>query len=407
MWILKIVQTVLKIKQPQSALLNGSARKKKKMRKRGRQRELWKKEPARNRVIGYIQVEGKPSRRPVLARMDELDELSEQEVALLLSERYKLALAKHEAQTTQKLPTSKSDFEWAKKTFMEGKLWESDNNRKDVQQALDKFQQIVGNFELAGWESKINKRFVKHCIELDRAESTIHKNQRSVQACFNWIAREYPEVLPRKIEIEKISIEILKKQPDGEPQSWSKEQVACYFAEIEKGTSTDMRIFMLARYGIMRLSEIWSLPLSRIDLKRETIQIDHVKDYPKQGKKVKLKKKQKRKLDIHPKLLAFLRKDLLARFPEEVHYLDCETGEPSYQDKNSITARMRRFRNKAGLTGDPLHQLRRTGITEMLDAGMPLSKVSAMAGHQNEQTTLNNYVNRRALDGKDVIAAIG
>ena len=369
-----------------------------------RPKNLWKKEPKRNRVIGYIHIEGAPAKRPVLARMDELEELNEQQVAMLLTERYKLALAKLEAERT--LPKSETDFAWAVETFMKGKLWESDSNKREVQTSLDKFSQLVGNFELVSWESGLNKRFVEACRARNFSDSSVHKHQRSVQACFNWITREYPDVLPRPIKLEKVSIEILVKQPDGEPTSWSLDQVARYRAEIAKGTEMDMRIFMLARYGIMRLSEIWSLPLSRIDLKSEQINIDHVNDFPKEGKRVKTKKKQKRKVDIHPKLLAFLRKDLLARFPEELHYLDCGSGSPYYMDKNSITARMRMFRNKAGLTGDPLHCLRRTGITEMLDAGMPLSKVSAMAGHQNEQTTLNNYVNRRALDGKAVIAAI-
>ena len=375
------------------------------MRKRGRQRELWKKEPKRNRVIGYIQVEGKPSRRPVLARMDELEELSEQEVALLLSERYKLALAKHEA-VSARLPASKTTFQSATQTYLDEKIW-SEDDLKPYVTSFNKFVESCGDFELATWSNKLNQKFVNDCKKVNLAESTINKHQRHIQGAFNWLHEYRSDLLPNPIKIEKIAIHILKKQPDGEPTIWSTDEISHYRSEIERhGNLNHLRTFMLARFQIMRLSEIWSLPLSRMDLKDGFIVIDHVQDFPKEGKRVKVKKKQTRKIEVHPTLLQWLRYDKLARGPEEKWWLDNGQGRPAFIQKNSITAALRRFRNIAGLKGDPVHCFRRTGITEMLEGDAKAVKVMALAGHYSMDTTLGHYVNRSALEGSKALAKI-
>jgi len=375
------------------------------MKKRGRKRELWKKEPKRNRVIGYIQVEGKPSRRPVLASMDELEELTEQETALLLAERYKLALAKHE-EGRGRPPESKTSFKAATQTYLDEKVWADDNLNPYVT-SFNKFIDSCGDFELGTWSNKLNQKFINDCKKANLAESTINKHQRHVQGAFNWLHEYRPDLLPNPIKIEKIAVHILKKQPHGEPTIWSADDINRYRSAIERcGHLNHLRAFMLARFQIMRLSEIWSLPLSRMDLKEGFIAIDHVQDFPKEGKRVKVKKKQTRKIEVHPTLLQWLRCDKLARGLSEAWWLDDGNGNPAFIQKNSITAAFRKFRNLAGLEGDPIHCFRRTGITEMLEGDAKAVKVMALAGHYSMDTTLGHYVNRSALEGSKALAKI-
>jgi len=66
---------------------------------------------------------------------------------------------------------------------------------------------------------------------------------------------------------------------------------------------------------------------------------------------------------------------MLARTPDENWFLDNGHGRPAFAYSNSISAAFRKMRNIAGLKGDPLHCLRRTGITEMLANDVPAVKV--------------------------------
>ena len=97
---------------------------------------------------------------------------------------------------------------------------------------------------------------------------------------------------------------------------------------------------------------------------------------------------------------------MLARQPEEKWFLDDGYGRPAFAYSNSVSAAFRKLRNAAGLKGDPLHCLRRTGITEMLANDVPAVKVMALAGHYSIDTTLASYVNRSALEGSQALAKI-
>jgi len=367
-----------------------------------RPKKRWKVEKARNRVVGYIHREGKPAARPTLALLKELESLSEQEVSLLLAERYQKALLKYEG---GQIKISKTLFSSASRCYLEEKIWTG--STVEYETSFKKLMEAVGDFELATWDNSLNKRFVLACERQGLTESTINKHQRHLQSCFNWLAEFRSDLLGKPIKIQKQIVHTRIKQPNGEPTVWSADEINRYRFQVEQSGNGNLeRVYLLARYQIMRLGEIWSLPLSRIDLKNGFIEIHHVNDFPKPGKIVRVKKKQTRKIEIHPTLLQRLRYDMMSRNPGEQWFLDDGHGRPAYMVKGSICAAMRKLRDKAGLTGDPLHCLRRTGITEMLAAEVPAVKVMAIAGHRNIATTLGHYVNRSALEGSQALAKI-
>ena len=367
-----------------------------------RPKKRWKVEKARNRVVGYIHREGKPAARPTLALLKELESLSEQEVSLLLAERYQKALLKYEDGAKKVSPTR---FSVASQIYINEKIWSGDT--QPYESTFQKLIDIVGDFELAAWDNKLNKKFVQACEAKKLSDATINKHQRHLQSCFNWLHEYRDDLLEKPIKIQKKIITTRIKQPDGEPTVWSADQINTYRRVIDDtGNLNYMRVFMLARYQIMRLGEIWSLPIQRIDLKNGFIIIDNVQDFPREGKLFRVKKKQTRKIEIHPTLLQWLRYDMLARQPEEKWFLDDGHGRPAFAYSNSVSAAFRKLRNAAGLKGDPLHCLRRTGITEMLANDVPAVKVMALAGHYSIDTTLASYVNRSALEGSQALAKI-
>ena len=367
-----------------------------------RPRERWKIETTRNRVTGYIPNEDRPSSRPVLASMSELEGMREQEVAIFLAERYAKALALHQR---REVPRNKSTFRGATLTYLEEKLWEG--STEPYSQSFNKFLEATGDFKLSDRSNVLNKQFIDMCRNQGLADSTIHKHQRHIQGAFIWLSKHQPEILPRNIEIEKVQVRFKKKQPHGEPTVWSKEEKTLYHAQIVScGNVNHFRAYMLARYQIMRLSEFWSLPLERIDLDGGWIYIDNVQDFPHNGAYVKVKRKQARKIEIHPTAYDYMVKDLAARAPEEKWWLDNGKGKPAFLLRNSISCAFGKFRDAAGLSGDPLHCFRRSGITEMLDAEMMPVKVMALAGHHSMETTMGSYVNRNALEGSKTVAAI-
>ena len=367
-----------------------------------RPKKRWKVEEARNRVVGYIHREGKAAARPTLALLKELENLSEQEVSLLLADRYQKALLKYEGKAKK---VSATRFSVASQTYITEKIWSGDTKPYEV--TFQKLIDIVGDFEIAAWDNRLNKKFVQTCEKAGLSESTINKHQRHLQGCFNWLHEFRDDILEKPIKVQKQIIHTRIKQPNGEPTVWSADEINIYKDVIDgTGSINYTRVFMLARYEIMRLGEIWSMPLSRIDLKNGFIMIDNVQNFPKEGKMFRVKKKQTRKIEIHPALLQWLRYDMLARTPDENWFLDNGHGKPAFAYSNSISAAFRKMRDIAGLKGDPLHCLRRTGITEMLANDVPAIKVMALAGHYSIDTTLSSYVNRSALEGSQALAKI-
>ena len=98
------------------------------------------------------------------------------------------------------------------------------------------------------------------------------------------------------------------------------------------------------------------------------------------------------------KLYDFLNKDVLKRSDKEIWYLDDGNGGHWRTSPSALSRTFKWYRDELGLQGDPLHTLRKSGITEALDNGGALEKVAAWAGHSSTQVTLENYTDWENID---------
>ncbi len=66
-----------------------------------------------------------------------------------------------------------------------------------------------------------------------------------------------------------------------------------------------------------------------------------------------------------------------------------------------------KLRNRAGLPGVRLHDLRHFVATRMLAAGVPVPTVSGRLGHANSATTLNVYSHFLEASDREAAEALG
>jgi integrase len=264
--------------------------------------------------------------------------------------------------------------------------------------SLTYFIEANGNFPIGGYndlmelafENYLKKKMYRGKPLLD---TTINKHQGHVNAAFGWLYKK--KLIPKPIILEEIEC---TKQPT---HSWVKEKLkALEDLVFEVNDPHHIRIFMLARYALMRNSEIWSMPLTALDQKlaginmnRQIIQIRDVLPLD-----FRVKKRQGRNVKMGRKLYEFLNKDVLNRSDKEVWYLDDGKGGNWRTSPSALSRIFKWYRDELGLQGDPLHTLRKSGITEALDNGGALEKVAAWAGHSSTQVTLENYTDWENID---------
>ncbi len=75
----------------------------------------------------------------------------------------------------------------------------------------------------------------------------------------------------------------------------------------------------------------------------------------------------------------------------------------AYQDKSNLAKKWDRVVEDAGIPAVTRHDLRRTGITRALLAGMPPVAVQRIAGHAKITTTMDYYVEVEKQDLRDAM----
>lgn len=75
-----------------------------------------------------------------------------------------------------------------------------------------------------------------------------------------------------------------------------------------------------------------------------------------------------------------------------------------FADKSNTHKKWRRVVKDAGIAPVTIHDLRRTGITRALLAGMPLVSVKELAGHESIKTTERYYLAVSKQDKRDAVA---
>ena len=375
----------------------------------GRPRKLWSLDSAENH--GWMGRDHKDkdkygnAARFIIAKIHETEGKSEDELTTkdiqFLTVRYQERLAERRGEQAKEKLIKKED---SIQFLFDKYLWDFIQPRRSkgtftqYKGSLTYFIEANGNFPIGGYndlmelafENYLRKRTYRGKPLLD---TTINKHQGHVNAAFSWLYKK--KLIPKPIILEEIEC---TKQPT---HSWVKEKLkALEDLVFEVNDPHHIRIFMLARYALMRNSEIWSMPLTALDPKlaginmnRQIIQIRDVLPLD-----FRVKKRQGRNVKMGRKLYEFLNKDVLNRSDKEVWYLDDGKGGNWRTSPSALSRIFKWYRDELGLQGDPLHTLRKSGITEALDNGGALEKVARWAGHSSTSVTLENYTDWENID---------
>ena len=380
----------------------------------GRPRKLWSLDGTRwmGRDHQNLGLGGQASRF-VIATLKETQGISEETLSKkdiqLLHLRYQERLVESRGEKTKEKLVKKED---SIQFLFDRFLWDFIQPRRSratfiqYRASLGLWIQINGDHGIKAYNSLMELAFENHLKKMiyrgkPLLDTTINKHQRHVQGAFNWLKRK--KLIDESIFIEKIQY---TKQPT---HSWvnqndpvDKLRILKQFEElvISSGDPHHLRVYMLARYALMRASEIWSLPLiplsheyGGININRGIIQIRDVLPVD-----FKVKKRQGRNIKMGRKLFEYLKEDYSKRSNEEIWYLDSGEGKQWRAHPGALSMIFAKYRDQLGLTGDPLHTLRKSGITQALDAGGALEKVSKWAGHSSSDVTLNNYTDWDNID---------
>ena len=372
----------------------------------GRPRKLWSLDGTRwmGRDHQNLGLGGQASRF-VIATLKETQGISEKTLSKkdiqLLHLRYQERLVESRGEKTKEKLIKKED---SIQFLFDKYLWDFIQPRRSkgtftqYKGSLTYFIEANGNFPVGAYNDLMELAFENYLKKRTHRgkkllDTTINKHQGHVNAAFSWLYKK--KLIPHPILLEEIEC---TKQPT---HSWVKEKLkALEDLVFEVGNRHHIRIFMLARYALMRNSEIWSMPLIALDPKlaginmnRQIIQIRDVLPLD-----FKVKKRQGRNILMGKKLYEFLNQDVMSRAQKEAWYLDDGNGGHWRTSPSALSRTFRWYRDELGLKGDPLHTLRKSGITEALNNGGALEKIAAWAGHSSTQVTLENYTDWENID---------
>ncbi|MCB9715086.1 MAG: tyrosine-type recombinase/integrase [Myxococcales bacterium] len=136
------------------------------------------------------------------------------------------------------------------------------------------------------------------------------------------------------------------------------------------GPSTVAAIRLLLLTGARR-GEITALEWSMVDLERACLRLPDSKT----GAKV---------IPLSPPAVAVLRELRTARREDERYVCPCKAGDGPLQNLNGSWVRIR---ERAGLDGVRLHDLRHSAASDMLAAGLSLAEIAVILVHKSTQTT--------------------
>lgn len=260
----------------------------------------------------------------------------------------------------------------------------------EYKRGINAWIKINGDHSVSMINTESNTSFLRERIKDGVSDATIQKDQRHLNVFFMWLYSE--GLIPKEIKFRKRRVE--GKQPE-----IYREEDLERLADILQDHPQWMRIYMMARYAVMRSGEIWSLPLSRIDLRKRTITIGDVPEL-----EWTVKTRTRRAIPIGKNLYPFLEKDLGSRKQNERWFLDNGNGFPAYGSSWSLTQIFRRRCKQLGIVGPkPLHGIRSLGITKMLlDSGGRAELVASIAGH-SVAVMLKHYARITEEDSRGVI----
>ena len=138
----------------------------------------------------------------------------------------------------------------------------------------------------------------------------------------------------------------------------------------------DKALFGICLYGATRINEACTL------ITGDVIGVKGVRDrlvirsYNTKGKR------DTREIDVHPKLKQFLEEYQADGFNPKKSYLFPGRHGHGHIHKGSADLILRKVCQRLEIEGVSTHSFRRTALTQMSDAGVPLRHIQAISGHR-------------------------
>ncbi|MEA3340972.1 MAG: tyrosine-type recombinase/integrase [Chloroflexota bacterium] len=218
------------------------------------------------------------------------------------------------------------------------------------------------------------KNFVEARFDSGVSSATVNRDLSDLWAFLGYLEDQEYAVNPSVFRVER------PKQGDTIPQFLSETDFQCLEHTLLEATSSEQRddlldrawFYLLSDSGLRR-GEVCDLRLGDIDLaeRRLTVRLG--------------KGKRDRVVPLSPTLLEALRAYLPVRDEADTDHLLVYDREPV--DGQLIWNRLHRYGQRAQVEVSP-QRLRHTIATRLLNAGMPITSLQQLLGHEQVQTTL-------------------
>ena len=161
----------------------------------------------------------------------------------------------------------------------------------------------------------------------------------------------------------------------------------------------DRALFGVCLYGATRINEACTL------LSKDVMGFQGVKEtlllrsYNTKGKR------NTREIDVHPKLNIYFEEYIADDFDPKKPYLFPGRHGRGHLHKGSADLILRETCDRLQIEGVSTHSFRRTGLTRMSDAGVPLRHIQAISGHRS-LATLERYLGVTEQQKQNAISAL-
>ena len=231
---------------------------------------------------------------------------------------------------------------------------------------------------------------------------TINTYITRINAFYKWAWKE--KLTPEQFNIKRVRT-VTRKKTAYSPEH--QEQIEALLFKLVTESRPDhrqgylnmYRVYMVISETGMRLAEVWSLKLNRIDMIRGVLEVRGV---PEIG--YKIKEGAEKNITVSDYLAAFLKHDLTGRDPEEIWYIDSGYGGLHYKTPDIISSGFRQLLKQHGLYSPeikPWHGFRASVATRLIEA-KGIMHAKTLLGHHDISTT-EMYADIEMLDMREAV----
>ena len=315
-----------------------------------------------------------------------------------------------------------------------------DSTIQDIRRAFNYFTEIFGDFPVDKFPVGVKEDFMGKMLlktynrgktEKQFSAISVRKHGIALNSFFSYISERGLSIgplirlrLPSKKEKPPVkiwkpaSLKIMTKHLERLVAESSLEPRRPDQAKISKGRiyRNHLRAWMLFKNGGMRLSEIWSLRIEKIDIINGQIFVDPVDmdgGVNARGKKFRVKFKPKKRnnnsgrvVQLDTSTLKFLRDDDKLRNDEERWFLDDGRGSNMYAAANQLGKAIDRHLDAVGIRGEAkrTHGCRASLATDLCAINPYLAQ--QQLGHSDIATTIEAYAGETVEELKEALEKV-